>query len=162
MGVLIGWGIVSSRQSSTATTMTYNTNAASTTTTTATPAATAATMDLSGSAVGGTAALSISSPQDAGLNVAVSHVRVSSPTWVVIYEDQNGNPGNVLGASLFFPASEGGAESGVVPLLRGTLPGQTYLAGEALDDGDHKFSLDTDKPVRDDKGNPVLVEFKTN
>jgi hypothetical protein len=89
-------------------------------------------------------------------------VVVSQPTWVVIYEDHAGVPGNALGAALFLPQSGNAAQSGTVELLRGTLPGQTYFAGEALDDGDKVFSLASDKPVRDAQGNPVLVEFTTN
>jgi hypothetical protein len=94
--------------------------------------------------------------------VAVSRVLVSQPTWVVVYEDHAGVPGNALGAELFLPQSEGTAQSGTVELLRGTLPGQTYFAGEALDDGDKIFSLTNDKPIRDAQGNPVLVQFTTN
>ena len=101
--------------------------------------------------------LVITSPQDAGLQVAVSNVTVSVPTWVVVYENHNGQPGNALGAALF----TADRTSGVVDLLRGTLPGQTYIAGEAQDDGDHIFSMQNDPAVRDAQGNPVWVSFKT-
>ncbi|MDO8517702.1 MAG: hypothetical protein Q7S26_00205 [bacterium] len=104
-----------------------------------------------------TSSLVIVSPQDAGLQVAVSNITVSVLTWVVIYENHNGQPGNALGASLF----SADKTSGVVDLLRGTLPGQTYIAGEAQDDGDHIFSLQNDPAVRDAQGNPVWVSFKT-
>lgn len=103
------------------------------------------------------AALSIPSPQDPGFEVAVSRVIVSELTWVVVYENRAGQPGNALGAALF--TSE--RQSGVVNLLRGTLPGQTYLAGQSRDDGDHIFSLDNDPPVRNAQGDPVFVEFRT-
>jgi hypothetical protein len=101
--------------------------------------------------------LSIPSPQDPGLQIAISHITVSELTWVVVYENRGGQPGNALGAALFTPDRQ----SGVVELLRGTLPGQTYLAGQSRDDGDHIFSLDNDPPVRDAKGDPVFVEFRT-
>jgi hypothetical protein len=158
IGVLVGWGAVGTRSTGTNATVNTDNQASSTTTQTT---GTGTTMDLSGSTVGA-GDLTISSPQNSGLEVAVAHVNVSVPTWVIVYEDHNGVPGNALGATLFFPAAQGGATSGAVSLLRGTLPGQTYLVGEALDDGDHKFSMNTDKPVRDSKGNPVLVQFKTN
>lgn len=109
-------------------------------------------------AVENSSPLVIASPQQAGLEVVVTKAAVSQPTWVVIYENRAGVPGNALGAALF--TSE--RQSGVVDLLRGTLPGQSYLAGEALDDGDHKFSLENDKPVRDANGNPLWIEFRTN
>lgn len=101
--------------------------------------------------------LTIPSPQSAGLQVAVSNVSVSSPTWVVVYENHNGEPGNALGAALFTPERT----SGAVELLRGTLPGQTYFAGEARDDGDHMFSLQNDPAVRDENGNPLWLQFQT-
>lgn len=101
--------------------------------------------------------LSIPSPQDPGFEVAVTHISVDIPTWVVIYEARGREPGNALGAALF--TSE--RKSGAVILLRGTLPGQTYLAGQSRDDGDHIFSLDNDPPVRNTEGDPMFVEFRT-
>ncbi len=101
--------------------------------------------------------LVIPTPQSAGLEVTVSHMVVSVPTWVVIYEDHNGQPGNVLGAGLFVA----GRESGVVELLRGTLPGQTYLVGESRDDGDHMYSAQNDPAIRDANGDPMLTQFQT-
>lgn len=106
--------------------------------------------------------LTIPSPQSAGLYVEVSRATVTEPTWVVIYEDRGGVPGNALGAALFFPTSQGGETSGTVELLRGTLIGHSYFAGESLDDGDKMFSNTTDKPIRNEKGNPIMVEFKAN
>jgi len=101
--------------------------------------------------------LTISSPQDSGLQVAVSNISVSVPTWVVVYESRNGQPGNVLGAALFVA----GRTSGAVELLRATLPGQTYFAGQARDDGDHIFSMQSDMPVRGTNGDPVWAQFQT-
>jgi hypothetical protein len=123
--------------------------------------ATSSTQAMSGSAASNVSladgSLSIPSPQTAGLEIAVSNVSVNVPTWVVIYENYNGQPGNVLGAGLFVP----GRTSGAVDLLRGTLPGQTYFAGESRDDGDHMYSMANDPAVRDSNGNPVMLEFHT-
>lgn len=102
--------------------------------------------------------LAIASPQQAGLHVVVSKVSVTVPTWVVVYENHNGQPGNVLGAGLFMS----GTNSGTIDLLRGTLPEQTYFVGKARDDGDRKYSLQNDLVLRDANGDPVLVQFKTN
>ncbi|MCX6820271.1 MAG: hypothetical protein NT019_03270 [Candidatus Adlerbacteria bacterium] len=101
--------------------------------------------------------LSIMTPQDAGLQVVVAHAAVAVPTWVVVYESSNGQPGNILGAALFVP----GRTSGTVELLRATLPGQMYFAGEARDDGDHMYSATNDPALRDADGNPLLMQFKT-
>lgn len=103
------------------------------------------------------ASLSIPSPQSAGLHVSVAHISATEPTWVVVYENRGGLPGNVLGAGLF--TSE--RTSGTVDLLRGTLPGQSYFIGESRDDGDHMYSVINDPAVRDADGDPLLVEFKT-
>ena len=100
---------------------------------------------------------SIPSPQDAGLQVAVSKVIVTVPTWVVIYESSNGQPGNVLGAALFVD----GRTSGPVDLLRGTMSGQSYFVGESRDDGDHMYSMKNDMPVLDADGNPIMLKFQT-
>ncbi|HUD02591.1 MAG TPA: hypothetical protein VMR46_01035 [Candidatus Paceibacterota bacterium] len=158
IGALVGWGIAGSHRGTPAMVAT-STEMAATSTSSATSqnttAPTLGTTDMSGDFV-------VSSPQASGFAVAVSRVVVSQPTWVVVYEDHAGVPGNALGAELFLPQSGNAAQSGTVELLRGTLPGLTYLAGEALDDGDKIFSLASDKPVRDAQGNPVLVEFTTN
>lgn len=101
--------------------------------------------------------LSVASPQKAGLSVMVSGVTVSEPTWVVVYESRNGKPGNVLGASLFFP----GGASGTVELLRGTVAGQSYFVTERKDNGDHRFSLSADPLIMID-GQPSWASFSAN
>jgi hypothetical protein len=101
--------------------------------------------------------LSVYSPQEAGLHVAVARVVVANPTWVVVYENRGGLPGNVLGAHLF----QVGQTSGSVDLLRGTLPGQTYFVGESRDDGDRMYSVANDPAIRDADGDPVWVQFTT-
>ncbi len=126
------------------------------------PATTTGTTTATGSSSGTQAtfpsgSLVVSSPQNAGLQVVVSNVAVQAPTWVVIYENNNGKPGNVLGAALF----TSDRASGVVDLLRGTLSGQTYFAGEARDDGDHMFSMVNDQTVRDTSSNPIVLTFET-
>ena len=153
VGALIGWAIAGSNGSGTA-----GPSASSTAQQAGT--STASSVNLSGSAVGVPGSFNVSSPQVAGFAVGVTNVQLSEPTWVVVYEDHAGVPGNALGAELFLPQA-GSPQSGTVELLRGTLPGQTYLAGEALDDGDKIFSLQSDKPLRDAKGNPILVQFST-
>src|SRR3989338_2930837 len=87
--------------------------------------------------------LNITSPQVAGNSVAVAAVSVSVPTWIVIYESNAGQPGNALGAALFFPESQ----SGTVELLRGTAAGKSYLVAQQVDNGDRKFSLKDDQFV---------------
>ena len=103
------------------------------------------------------ATVSVVSPQDPGIRVAVEKLALTVPTWVVVYENRGGVPGNVLGAGLFFARDT----SGVIELLRGTLPGQTYFVGTAQDDGDRIYSMQNDKTERDQSGNPILTQFQT-
>ena len=51
------------------------------------------------------------------------------PTWVVVFENLGGKPGNALGAKMVFP----GDTSGTVDLLRGTTAGQSYFVGEYVE-----------------------------
>lgn len=95
--------------------------------------------------------------QPAGLNVVVSRANTTISSWVVIYEDNAGQPGNALGAGRF--SSE--KRAGVVELLRGTLPQSTYYAVLHRDDGDRIFSLERDFPLRDEEGNPIMTKFMT-
>ena len=95
--------------------------------------------------------------QDAGFTVSVAVAAVTSPVWVVVYENRNGGLGNALGAKLFFPESTDGS----VNLLRGTISGQTYFVGQRRDNGDRVFSLEKDLPVLDQSGKPILVQFQT-
>jgi len=147
-----------SESSSTSMTMPMSTSTTTTTTTSTSGAAAAA---LPGTVPVGMSAdasqLTVPTPQAAGTTVAVSNIIVSEPTWVVVYEDNNGKLGNALGAALFIS----GRTSGTVDLLRGTLSGQTYFAAEALDSGNRVFSL-KDAPVLDQNGQQVLVQFETN
>ncbi|MES2202790.1 MAG: hypothetical protein V4474_00460 [Patescibacteria group bacterium] len=103
------------------------------------------------------AALSISSPQRAGLSVAVSDVEVTVPTWVVVYESQNGEPGNVLGAHLFFASG-----AGTVTLLRSTVAGHSYFVGTSPDNGDRKYSKSADKPAMFEDGSIEVTGFTSN
>jgi len=107
--------------------------------------------------VGSMEGLTVPSPQDAGMEVLVEVESVPAPTWIVVYENNNGKPGNVLGAAFFTQT----ISSDSISLLRGTQPGRTYFVGKTHDDGDRKYALDVDPVVRDDEGNPVLVEFTT-
>lgn len=101
--------------------------------------------------------LTIPSPQSAGLSVALSSITVAQPTWVVVYDSLNGAPGRALGATLFFPETNG--KAGTVSLLRATTPGQTYFIGESVDSGDRVFSLHGDQQLTGSDGKVVWYSF---
>jgi len=107
--------------------------------------------------IGSIKGLGVSPLQDAGTEVMVSVEEVSAPAWIVVYESNNGKPGNVLGAGYVTPT----LLTNKIPLLRGTTSGQTYFIGQTTDDGDSTYSMQKDAALRDAEGNLVLVEFKT-
>lgn len=102
--------------------------------------------------------LAIPKTQPAGMTVTVAHVEVSTPTWVVVYENKNGGRGPVLGAALF----DKGRTKGVVELLRPTLAGKGYFVGQTKDDGDRMYSAQHDAIENDTQGKQLLVPFSTN
>ncbi len=101
--------------------------------------------------------LNVHSPQKAGNSVAIAKAIVSEPTWVVVYESRDGKPGNILGASLFFPDRQAGS----VELLRATVSGQSYFVTKHRDNGDHRFSKSTDVLLTED-GEPMWVTLNAN
>ena len=139
-GVVIAWGWSALRSPQEATS-TADTNTGADT----------STALISASGLG----LTIASPQIAGNSVAVAKAVVFAPTWIVVYENNGGQPGNALGAALFFPENQGGT----VELLRGTSAGKSYLATEQVDNGDRKFSLKDDQFLSED-GVPQWVTFE--
>ncbi len=155
VGLIIGWGWFSLRtddaqegamasstvKSTTETPSKTNTNTPASTGTKAPTAVSSGTLDV----------LS----QSAGLTVKVSSISVAVPTWVLVMDNNNGTPGNGFGAQMFFP----GDKSGTVDLLRPTVAGKSYFVAEFVDNGDHKFSRQTDTQVTGISGAPMLVEF---
>jgi len=95
--------------------------------------------------------------QMAGLTVMVDLVSLNSPAWVAIHEDNNGEPGNILGAQLF----SAGSHEGSVELLRGMLSGQTYYAMIHIENGDHAFDPKIDVPLIGETGQPIWTSFRT-
>jgi hypothetical protein len=149
VGVLVAWGWSSMRPSGTPIT------ASSTTTGSATAGTNLGVSTTSIPALGADPSLLIMSPQSSGRSVAIAKAIVSVPTWVVIYENKEGKPGNALGAALFFPERQ----TGSVELLRATTAGKSYLAVKQVDNGDRKFSLKGD-PFLSEGGNVMWVTFE--
>lgn len=93
--------------------------------------------------------------QPAGASVSINRLNLAQATWVVVYVSREGKPGNALGARLYFPADKQGS----IGLLRNTEPGQRYIVGLSVDNGDHIFSLSKDKPLADADGGPLWATF---
>ena len=100
--------------------------------------------------------------QAPGKSVFVDEIFTDGPLWVVIIENNNGEPGNILGAGLF----DAGETAGVVELLRGTVEGGAYYAGLYNEDSNlptnRVFDLEKDLPLSDRNGDIIYAEFKTS
>jgi len=107
--------------------------------------------DLSGS-------VSVAS-QKAGESVFIESVTVPPPgVWVAVREVRGAELGNILGAG----RARGPVSQFEIPLLRGTVAGQTYAVQLFRDDGDDVFSKDLDSVYIDfDTGEPVVQPFQT-
>jgi len=95
--------------------------------------------------------------QPAGSTVQVLSVSLIQNGWVVIHEDRDGRPGNILGAQRFTAGLH--PEGGEVELLRWTEEGETYYAMLHDDDIDRSFDLTTDLPLTDENGKVILATF---
>jgi len=97
--------------------------------------------------------------QAPGNTVVIKGVLLKNPGWVAIHDDVNGQPGKILGATLF----DKGQADGTVELLRNTVEGASYIAVLHNDDGDYKnFNPKTDLPLNADNGTMVMVKFTTS
>ncbi len=100
--------------------------------------------------------------QDAGNSVLVSNLSLSEKRWVVIHEETNGKPGNILGARLFFENDT----DGEVDLLRETKENSKYYAilykvAERDKEQDRIFDTDRDLPLVKENGEMKTVVFNT-
>lgn len=114
--------------------------------------------DIGVSATGAFASSLHAAAQEAGSAVLLTSVTIETLGWAVVYESRSGQPGNALGAARL---DAGSYASVSVPLLRATVPGQSYFAVLHRDDGDKAFELRDDFPLRDEGGAPIMVSFET-
>jgi len=97
--------------------------------------------------------------QPAGNSVVVSKVTLEKAAWVVVHEDRDGAPGNILGA-LWLPA--GTATQASVELLRDTQAGKAYYVMIHEDTlSDKQFDHAQDLPLKDASGAVIMMKFKT-
>jgi hypothetical protein len=162
VGLIVGWGWSSLRTTPADVAVNENgtqtgavaTSGTNTGTPTGSAGGTNSGTSVSSGSTAGQGSLSVAA-QAAGAAVAISSFSVGEPTWIVVFDNNNGVPGNALGAAMFFP----GQSSGTIELLRATVAGKSYLVGEYVDNGDHIFSKQQDTQVKNIAGAPLLVEF---
>ena len=96
--------------------------------------------------------------QASGNKAKVRMVTLKKTGWVVVHEDRDGTPGNILGAQRF---TAGAYTTGEVDLLRNMTEGKAYYVMLHDDDGDGKFDHKKDFPLLDSTGVPLTVKFMT-
>jgi len=96
--------------------------------------------------------------QPAGETVLVDSATIDRVGWAAVYENRDGEPGNILGARLIPQAGEW---SGTIPLLRNTEADRNYFVKLLGDDGDRSFNHEEDLPLAGEGGSDVMTEFKT-
>jgi len=97
------------------------------------------------------------SDQFPGLNVELEKVVFAESGWAAVYEDNNGEPGNILGARRF----DAGESTGTIQLLRAMEEDLLYYVILHLDDGDRQFDFKKDNQILNVEGSRVEAMFKT-
>ena len=111
--------------------------------------------EVSGAVLLGANAVAVND-QPPGEKVKVSFVTLAEDGWVVIHEEHQNRPGNILGAKRF---NSGANQKGLVELLRPTAEGRVYFAMLYKDDGDRQFDPIKDLPITDAQGNTIMMRF---
>ncbi|TSD02713.1 MAG: hypothetical protein Athens071416_526 [Parcubacteria group bacterium Athens0714_16] len=97
--------------------------------------------------------------QPFGDSIIISKLDLKETVWVTIYEDANGEPGNILGAGVF---DAGSFEKQEISLLRSTSGDSTYYVKLLKDDGDRVFDHTKDLSVKNIATKKDLITtFKT-
>ena len=97
----------------------------------------------------------VMSDQYPGNVVYLNSAQFENPGWVVIQDNNSGNPGEVLGKTYF----DSGINPGKITLSKPMIDGNTYYAVMYSDNGDKVFDPATDKPLTDANGNIIMKVF---
>ncbi len=84
--------------------------------------------------------------QPPGNQVLIRDVAITGQVWLAVYEDREGEPGNVLGAVFVRP---GTYPALAIPLLRNTVDDLPYYVQAHTDDGDGMFDYRQDQLIKD-------------
>lgn len=88
--------------------------------------------------------------------VNLSSVQFENGGWVVVHRDSTGTPGPVIGQMYF----EKGVGPGKITVTPPMIEGGTYYAMLHTDDGDKKFDIAKDLPLKDAAGNVIMKIFR--
>lgn len=89
-------------------------------------------------------------------SVLVGFAVLSKPGFIIVYDDNGGVPGTVVGESALF---ESGGEHFVVLLDEPLAEDQVYYAMLYHDDGDGRFRAEIDTQVVDSEQSVILMNF---
>ncbi len=89
-------------------------------------------------------------------SVQIGLVILSSPGYIVLFNDQEGIPGSVIGQSELLSS---GGEHFKVPVNSPLQEGEVYYAILYHDDGDGRFRLEKDLQVTDTENSVMLMNF---
>jgi hypothetical protein len=96
------------------------------------------------------------SDQSAGSTVSIDVLALTERSWAVVYEDMRGRPGSILGAHRYLPGLHTDA---TVELQRVSEVGNVYYGMIHRDDGNDEFDHNTDVPLTDESGGPLMIRF---
>ena len=98
--------------------------------------------------------------QKPGSSVSVDFASMIKEGYVVIYDNDNGRFGKIIGNSKVLPKGESSNIS--IGLIRPTINGEFLFAMLHEDNGDGTFSPNIDVPLRDQDGNIMYMFFGVN
>jgi hypothetical protein len=96
--------------------------------------------------------------QASGSSVVVNRLVLAERSWVVIYEDERGRPARILGAGRF---PVGVHSDVVIDLQRPTEDAGVYYAMLHHTDENDEFDPQSDLPLTDSSGTPIMIRFET-
>lgn len=92
-----------------------------------------------------------------GTIVYISAVELADNGFVVIHrESTDGKPGEIVGSEFF----DRGTNPGQITLVRTTNDMDSYFAMLHKDDGDGRFNAAKDLPIKDSKGQVIMLKFR--
>ena len=92
-----------------------------------------------------------------GDRITVDYVLLELPGYVVVHDEVEGKPGNVIGSSSILFGGE--AEDIGIGLKRETIPGEILFAILHKDNGDGEFNFPGDEPATDMNRNIIMSMF---
>jgi len=89
--------------------------------------------------------------------ILVKKIVMDKAGWIAVHDDQNGQPGRILGANFL---SAGTYQNQMISLLRGIADEGSYFVVIHDDNGDRSFDFKLDLPRKDPSEQTELVNFK--